>query len=626
MCDALTPACTRCVDAGVPCVALDSSTKRVAPRSIAQYLETEIAHRERLGLTTRSSPIEQSAVPQSSSRRSPRPSLADVVAKDFTPSFLGLSAAVPFARCVVVGSRIPSTRLYGATDIDEHHPRSIINPLPLGTPLNSIPLDAARYLFDNYMNRVTAQYPIFYSADIISYYNSVFGQSSDNRDCGAEASAYEIYVVSLIMAISLSTAARTQQARANSIASGLFKNAICQIPEVLTNDIRGLQALLLLLQYAFLDPGAANIWLLSGFSSQACIDLGLHRDIYSGAPTTTLDQDMRRRVFWCTYEMEVAVCCGLLRPTSLLSKNVDVPFPSEMEDLAITAIGIDPGGRPSKFTSRRIWRFRQIECEIVSVLFQNEALSDGTVSLESWMDKMEQAINAWDDEVHRSASLNTDTTLSSQWMEMDLYAYIATPYIIVTLFRPSPRVREPSSQNLMKAFSAAVKVADGYYSQANLDFGNSKYVFHPCHHSFSSAVAFLQALQRCKDTICVLYTLDEVEGFMESFSRLFSTMAERWPAASRCLEEYERLLAPVRKDYHDFVTQRVRTHSISQETSDLNPMTGFSGGLMDPIIDLDDMFNFGSFFHPSGSSAAEHSWLYSPVPTNWNTEFDFEMN
>jgi hypothetical protein len=240
---------------------------------------------------------------------------------------------------------------------------------------------------------------------------------------------------------------------------------------------------------------------------------------------------------------------------------------------------------------------------------------------------MEKAINDWDDEVHRLASLNTDSTLTSQWAEMDLYAHIATPYIIVTLFRPSPRIREPSCQNLIKAFVAAVKVADGYYTQANLDFGNSKYVFHPCHHTFSSAVAFLQALQRCKDTIYVLYTLDEVEGFMGSFSRLFSTMAERWPAATRCLEEYERLLAPVKKDYHDFVTQRARTQSISHGTADLGPMAGFSGDLLDPITDLDDMFNFGSFFHPSGySTTSEHSWLYSPVPTNWNTEFDFEMS
>lgn len=104
-------------------------------------------------------------------------------------------------------------------------------------------------------------------------------------------------------------------------------------------------------------------------------------------------------------------------------------------------------------------------------------------------------------------------------------------------------------------------------------------------------------------------------------------MAERWPAASRCLEEYERLLAPVKLDYASFVTRRAQMQSISHGAGEYANLVGFSGELIDPLINLDDMFQFGSFFQPSGSSTvAEHDWLYSPVPTNWNTEFDFEMS
>jgi hypothetical protein len=609
-------------------VALDPSTKRAAPRSIAQYLENEIANRESAG--SGQTPIleyrfEPSGGPNRhhmlQMSRSNRSSLSESVVRDFTPSFMGLSAAVPLARCVVVGTRVPSTRLFGATDIDQHHPRSIINPLPMGTPLDSIPIEASKYLFDNYMSRVASQYPIFFARDVISFYNAIFYPAPGNEGC--KATPYEIYVISLIMAISLTTAARTQQVRANSIASGLVKNAIGQIQMVLTNDFRGLQALLLLLQYAFLDPGAANIWLLAGFTSQACIDLGLHQELPLSSEVSILDRDMRRRVFWCAYEMEVAVCAALFRPTSLLSKNISVLFPTEIDDSAISSDKIDSRGRSSKFTSQRIWRFRQIECEILSILFHKAEITSDS-SIEAWVDRMEKSIYDWNDEVHRTAAANQDSSMNSTWAEMDLYADIATPYTIVTLFRPSPRTKDPSSQNLMKAFVAAVKVADGYWKQANLDFGNSKYVFHPCHHTFSSAVAFLQALQRCKECVCVLYTLAEVEIFMESFSRLFMTMAERWPAASRCLEEYDRLLAPVRKDYVDFITQHARTQSISFAPNDI------SGALIsqeDAVTDLDDMFNFGSFFNPPGSLVAEeHSWLYSPVPTNWNTEFDFDVN
>jgi hypothetical protein len=109
----------------------------------------------------------------------------------------------------------------------------------------------------------------------------------------------------------------------------------------------------------------------------------------------------------------------------------------------------------------------------------------------------------------------------------------------------------------MKAFTAAVQVANGYWKQSNADFGNTKYAFHPCHHSFSSAVIFMQALQRCKPEIAEAYTLEQVEEYMTIFSSFFSIIAERWPAASRCLEEYERLLVPVKKEYVDFLVQEV---------------------------------------------------------------------
>lgn len=543
--------------------------------------------------------------------------------KDFTPPFLGLTAAVPFARCIVAGTRIPSTRLFGSTDIDEHHPRSILNPPPMGTPLQSIPTEVAGFLFNNYLTRIAAQYPIFYTPDVIAFYNSVYSPR-DGMDVGVEATQYASCVVSLIMAISLSTAARTQQARANAIAAGLFRTAIQQMSAVLSNSVEGLQVLLLLLQYTFLDPGAANIWFLSGFTSQACIDLGLHEESLDVSLLTPLMRDMRRRVFWCAYEMEVAVSAGLLRPTSLLSKHINVPFPTDIEDSAISATGVDITGRSSKFTSRRIWLFRQIESEIVSVLFQNQEIPHGHTSIESWMANTDAAITQWYEEVHSSASANTDPTMNSQWNEMVLYADIAYPYILVTLYRPCPRIRDPSPENLMKAFSAGVKVADGYWRQANVGFGSSKYVFHPCHHTFSSAVAFLQALQRCKETISNTYTLKEVEDYMSCFSRLFATMAERWPAASRCLEEYERLLAPVKKEYIDFIVKQAQ--SVPVQPPNFDNLVGFQDELNGSELELDDMFNFGSFFRPAGPATfEERTWLYDAVPINWNAEFDFGM-
>lgn len=242
---------------GVSCVASGTSKERTAPRSIVLFLEAELAR------------TEKNAAGDDGVDRSRSGPLLDQIINDITPPFLGLTAAVPLVQCAVAGTRLPSTTLLDIADTtNEHGPRSILNPpiSPAGA-LSTIPENVADFLFENYRTRVVAQYPIFYSADIVRYYHSVFRNQISGLEPGALAISYEVYVVSLVIAISLTTAARTQQAWANSIAAGLLKTAMQHIRSVCTNDIAGLQALLLLLEYGFLDPSAANVWFLSGYNA-----------------------------------------------------------------------------------------------------------------------------------------------------------------------------------------------------------------------------------------------------------------------------------------------------------------------------------------------------------------------
>lgn len=521
------------------------------------------------------------------------------------------------------------------------------NPSPAspGNSLSAIPVHVADFLFNNYVTRVAPQYPIHYTPDLVAMHTAVF-HPDEQANSVHVADVYATYTLNLIMAISLSTAARSKQARANAIASGLFARAMEQLPGVLTNDLHGLQALVLLTQYTFLSPGVANFWLLTGFMSQACIDLGLHQEMaepleenstlkdstgHPGLPWPLL-RDMRRRVFWCAWEMEVAVCGALLRPITLLRRNVTTKFPSVLDDDAIgqaiaeaAVAGGKPrldenSGRPAKFTSHYIWRYRAVECDIVPVLFHGEPVpaiyrdrseseDDG---LAAWMDHQEHTILAWKAEIHDRTARNTDAASQSLWDEMQLYADIACDYILVTLFRPCPRLRDPPTTNLLKAFAAAVGVADGSWQQANRAFGSSKYVFHACYHSFSAAIAFLQALQRIKPAIAAAYPWAQVEANMQAFSRFFATVAERWPAASRCLDEYERLLAPVKRDYVDFLVQaaheaqaaqdrEAETQAQTQTGTDSETATAFAD------IDLDEALTLSTFFNASALELADHS-------------------
>lgn len=542
--------------------------------------------------------------------------------EDLSPPFLGISKAKPILNCVVRGTQLPSKKgPVGATDLNENHPRSIINPQPSGTGLEGFDHKTANNLFHNYLNHIITQYPIYHRNDVTSAFNSIYYPASVSNP--GQDLPRNRYIVSIIMAISLSTAARTKQRAAMAHANSLVRHGMQWLPDVATNDIHGLQAILLLTQYIFLNPSMADVWLLTGLISQAVIDLGLHQELPLGI--SDYDRDMRRRLFWVAWEMEVAVCSIFSRPINLPTRRYDVAFPVQVDDTAITEEGIDLTGRVTKFTSKRIWLFRQIEAEIISVLQQNDAIPKECASLEHWMSNIVTRILDWHNEVYQAAAENKDPGFNSRWTEMKLYSDIAHPYILLTLYRPSKRIAQPTTENWLTAFLSAVQVADNYWKQSNAEAGAIKYVFHPCHHVFTSAIIFLQALQRCKSEISEKYTFQRVESWMDCFARFFETIAERWPAAKRCLEEYEKLLEPIKKEYLDYVMQK--TNHISQQSPIL-------GNVVDGLYnypsttDLDGALSFWSTFNPATTADTLNSldaFSYN-VPNDWNTEFNFNFS
>lgn len=552
--------------------------------------------------------------------------LVDQAMEDITPAFLGVSKARPLLQCVVRGTQLPSKKgPVVSNDLDENHPRSILNPQPTKSLFQDIIPEevGANQLFTNYLDRVITQYPIYHRNDVTIAFNSIYHRKATTP---GEDSVRNRYIVCIIMAISLNCTARSNVHKANDIAFQLVRHAMLWIPEVATNDIAGLQAILLLTQYIFLNPRIADLWLLTGLISQAVIDLGLHQELPDDPKVTAYQRDMRRRLFWCAWEMEVGVCCIFLRPTSLPIRNIEVAFPLEIDDTVITRSGVEEGGLVSKFTSRIICRFRLIEAEIIAVRWHGEPIPDG-LTMAQWEQNCIDRMAQWRHEIYASADANKELSLVQRWKEMTLYSDIAYPYILVTLYRQARYNHNPTTDQTMIALTNAVKVADGYYQQSEAEAGRIKYVFHPCHHVFNSAMIFLQGLPRCKQEISDRYPWERVEQWMRTFSKCFSSISERWAAAKRCLEEYERLLVPIRKEYMEFLDQKVQLQQPMMHTASMtDDMYGYpSIGPAPAPAEIDEAVIYYSVFNPTTTTSdniepAGGPMLYN-VPQDWTMEF-----
>ena len=69
-------------------------------------------------------------------------------------------------------------------------------------------------------------------------------------------------------------------------------------------SVWSIQALLLLVIYAMMDPAHFDSWTLIGAASRMMIDLGMHQDPSKSVHMPKPKLEVRRRVFWCVYALD----------------------------------------------------------------------------------------------------------------------------------------------------------------------------------------------------------------------------------------------------------------------------------------------------------------------------------
>ncbi|KAL4896725.1 fungal-specific transcription factor domain-containing protein [Aspergillus ambiguus] len=114
--------------------------------------------------------------------------------------------------------------------------------------------------------------------------------------------------------------------RALSFVSGALQYA----EDVLRpGSVTGIQTIILLAQYSFLDPTHFRPWYLVGMAVRVMLDLGFHQDPPSEDLPSQERLDMRRRVFHCVYYLDRGVSTALERTFSLSDESVNVALPSK---------------------------------------------------------------------------------------------------------------------------------------------------------------------------------------------------------------------------------------------------------------------------------------------------------
>jgi len=172
-------------------------------------------------------------------------------------------------------------------------------PLPIGMRKELPPRYAATSLIHHYLNNMHAIVPVLDESSFWTSVNNVY--NADAR----KALPVDHWTVRLVLAIA--TASQSQQLGDTHYldAVGHICAAIGLAEQVLhPGSIWSIQAMILLVMYALLDPNHFDSWTLIGAASRAAVDLGMHQDPPKAANTPRAKLELRRRVFYCVYVLD----------------------------------------------------------------------------------------------------------------------------------------------------------------------------------------------------------------------------------------------------------------------------------------------------------------------------------
>ncbi|KAK2760795.1 hypothetical protein FQN54_002033 [Arachnomyces sp. PD_36] len=540
-CDTGIPRCEPCERSNSKCVYFDPARNRTIPRTYIVQL------RERVRMLE-----EELANAEKEVSRSPD---AEIMVRgagyikfgeNDESRFLGPSSGITITRLVMEMAKlntdtksikeivpdITAQEIKDAFTKESQKPTSKIYPMisSVAEP-NLPPRELTFRLVDIFMAKAQYMLPTLHEPTFRQQVDEVLNGSTDQ--CLN-------FQVRLVIAISMQKIS-PQYA---GLADSYYLAALPYLEAAMTRmDLSTLQCFALIAQYSLLTPTRTSAYWVVGIAAKLCQDLGFTDEATitnsPDGPLSSLEIDMRRRLFWIIMSMEYGLSHSLGRPSFFATTHdhINVKFFEMVDDRFITPNGILPGGKPTmkKCITIHFFKMRLLQSEIRRTLYLKKR--DTPVDdQDPWFTNMLNKIDHW---VASCPKNDEGSGLSEVWFQGRRNT------MIVFLFRPSPQVPEPSFQAAQRCYEASVSNIKIHMDQVANNTVDLTWIF--AQAVFMALNTLLWSLSY--PGIRQEHPIEEVQGHLQVALDVISVSAERWPGVESALRLYKNLISACLKAY-----------------------------------------------------------------------------
>lgn len=236
-------------------------------------------------------------------------------------------------------------------------------------------------------------YPLLHEATLAQDVEDVYNGSQD---------AFQNFAVRMVIAVSLQRMDTQYAGLADSYYLAALRYLEAAVEPM---NVKAVQCFILIGVYSLLTPTRTAAFFVVGLAMRLAQALGLCEEKTiilgpKGRMANPLEIDMRRRVAWCTMNMEFGLAHSIGRPSSLAAsqQHLDIRFYEMVDDQYITRDGITPGAPRSlkKWLSIHFNKMRLLQLEIRRKLYlkKRDTPKDDR---DPWFQYMEAKLIEWRD-------------------------------------------------------------------------------------------------------------------------------------------------------------------------------------------------------------------------------------
>ena len=236
------------------------------------------------------------------------------------PQYLGHSSALSFAQIATNTMGLQSESggqgpgWAHTAVLDRHRRKNKTSKLEHPTT------EMSEILSKAYFENIHSQYPFLHQPTFASWERKC--REANESGTLLEVEHVPLFFVTMVYAIGSIVLSH----ELSSDAEDLYGMAMQYSSSILNTDtLESVQALIACAVFSIRSPVGASLWMISGMALRKSIGLGYHRSFHRfKRPSGILSQEMAKRCFWCSYDIDRVTSFVLGRPSAISDQAIDV--------------------------------------------------------------------------------------------------------------------------------------------------------------------------------------------------------------------------------------------------------------------------------------------------------------